>query len=71
MGFFVPDSIKPRQIPGSTACAIASPTNDFLFRKVNDPTMAELAVSSIEPIATNRMLGSLKEKNSKSEFIYF
>jgi hypothetical protein len=31
--------------------------------------MAELAVSSTEPITTKRMLGSLKEKNSKSEFI--
>src|SRR5690349_15029979 len=68
-GFFVPDSIKPRQIPGNTACAIASPTNDFLFRNVNDPTIAELAVSRIEPITTNRMLGSLNEKNSVNEFI--
>jgi hypothetical protein len=52
MGFFVPESMKPRQIPGSTACAIASPTSERLFKKVNEPTMAELAVSRIDPIAT-------------------
>lgn len=69
-GFFVPESMKPRQIPGNTAWAIASPTNDFLLRNVNEPTIAELAVSNTDPIATKRMFGSAKEKNSKSEFTF-
>jgi len=57
-GFFVPDKINPRQMPGSTACAIASPTSDRLFKKVNDPTIAELAVSRMDPMTTYRIFGS-------------
>jgi hypothetical protein len=61
--------MKPKQIPGNTACAMASPTSDLLFRNVNEPTIAELAVNKTEPITTYRMFGSLNEKKSTSEFI--
>lgn len=57
-GFLDEVSKKLKQIPGNTACAMASPINDFFRMKLNVPIMAELAAKSSEPITTYTIVAS-------------
>ena len=61
--------MNDKQMPGSTAWETTSPTRAFFFRKVKQPTMAELTASRIEPSNTYLMLGYLKLKNSINDSI--
>ena len=60
--FFVPANKKAAQIPGKTEWETASPTSDFFFSTINEPTMAALTESRILPNTTYLTLGSLNEK---------
>src|SRR5690349_7541530 len=68
-GSLVPDSIKDKQIPGKTECAIASPISALFLKSVKHTMIAEVAVSNTLPITTYRTLGLVNEKNSNKSIV--
>ena len=58
MGFLTPVNINPMQIPGKTACDMASTMSAFLLKTTKTLTMPQVKPSTEVPIKTLLMFVS-------------